>query len=66
MSTTINQTIAGIVYQNVQHVDITKQPHCPLEGTDLKAACQNEYHNVQLRDDSLCVHAGECALLLKP
>jgi hypothetical protein len=66
MSTTINQTIAGIVYQNVQHVDITKQPHCPLEGTVYEAHCQNEYHNVQLRDDSPCVHSSKCAELLKP
>jgi hypothetical protein len=65
MSIIINQTIAGIDYIDCRYIDITKQPHCPLEGTVYEAHCQNEYHNVQLRDDTPCVHASECALLLK-
>ena len=64
MSTTVNHTVNGIQFDNVQFIDVSKQPYCPLEGTDLEGACQNAYHNIQLRDDAVCVHSEACAALL--
>jgi hypothetical protein len=64
MSTIQNQTISGIEYINHRHVNTALQPFCPLENTEFQGHCQNEYHNIQLRDDSPCVHTAECQKLL--
>ncbi len=64
MSTIQNQTISGIEYINCHHVNTALQPYCPLENTEFQGHCQNEYHNIQLRDDQACVHSRECAALL--
>jgi hypothetical protein len=64
MSTIINGQIHGINYHNLEHVNVALQPFCPLEGTALASQCSNVYHNLALRDDSACVHAKECSLLL--
>jgi hypothetical protein len=60
MSTFINSTIDGIIYANVELVDTTLQPYCPLEHTQYEDHCKNIYHNVTLRPDTPCEHSTEC------